>query len=94
MGKEYESSVFISDYSSCGTTSRIEGDDIILQNIVTLRPIGSKTVKAHLVGEEYGSYTVECIIPRRFNMSTNMMNVTIQDYLSAKTSKNHFELSF
>ena len=74
-------------YTSCGTTGEIDGEDIIFRNLVTVRPSGANTVKSYLVGNEYVSYIVECKLPRKFNVSTSLVNVTIADSISAKTSK-------
>ena len=78
--------ISVIDYTSCGTTSQVDGENIIFKNIVTLRPIGAKTVKPHLVGEEYGSYFVNCKIPRNVNMSTEVLNITVRDSVTARTS--------
>ena len=84
-------SAYFLAYNSCGTTSEVVGENIVFKNIVTLRPIGSKTVKAHLVGEEYGSFFVECKIPRNVNVSTNVMNITKKNSVTAKTSMKFFK---
>ena len=84
-------SAYFLAYTSCGTTSEVVGENIVFKNIVALRPIGTKTVKPHLVGEEYASYFVECSIPRNVNMSTNVMNITRKDSVTAKTSIKFFK---